>query len=104
MQHALLFWRRKPGEMLQLPAQLLLPLRGQTAECRIALQGAFLFPRRHIPVPAKPIAGVAWTRIKRPRAILMLRRRRVIVVMLRQAWRHYGGLHRPPNRPPPTPP
>ena len=52
VQHALLLLRGQGRKMLQpLPEQLLLIGR-QTAECRIALQGTFLLPRRYVLVTA----------------------------------------------------
>src|ERR1700688_459630 len=79
--------------MLQPLAQLLLALGRQTAECRIALQCAFLFSGRHIPILAQPITGVAWAWVDWRVVILTLRRwgTEVVVVVLCQTRRHQGG-------------
>ena len=58
-QNALLLLRRKTGKVAQALAQLLLPLRREAAEMRVALQGALLFRGWQIFVAAQPVASVA---------------------------------------------
>ena len=62
VQHAQLLLRREIGKVLQSLAQPVLSLRRQAAERGIVLQCAFLFFRRQIFVPTKPVAGVSTNR------------------------------------------